>query len=171
MLRSHGVLAVLLTVTSAGTTAAADDWTRIDNESGLVYYRCDAPRCSIGALLSCRTRKADVVPSLDRYRSAMTIQKDAWTEAGYVVDLGTATRTSIGSWVLYQHAYTVQQGVGVPTPFRGGFLAGAVDGISIVSSSKSAAVTKRNFDQMVTRLTSTTIDRAIRGCTVRPGSS
>lgn len=146
---------------------AADDWSRMDAPDGLVYYRCDTPACTVGAVVSCRVWKADKISSTDRYREAMAVQAAEWTRNGAVVRLGEPKRTSVGSWTLYQHPYTVRQAHRQHTQFRGGFLSGTVHGFSIVSSSNDATVTERNIERVAKRLMSTSIEDALERCTSR----
>lgn len=166
-----GVLALAASGACAGAAIAAEDWSRSDRSTGLVYYRCEAPACTVGAVISCKARVADEITSLERYRKAMTVQEAAWTNAGAVVRFGAPTSRALGPWVLYQHPYTVERAGSPRTQFRGGYLTGAAHGFSIVSSSNDAAVTKRNFDRVVRRLTSSPIEEALERCTVRPGAT
>ncbi len=152
----------------AGPAHAAEDWLRRDESNGLVYYYCTSDRCGREAVVSCRVRAEKLVMTTERYEKARDTQRRAFEGNGRKIELGAPARTVRGAWVLYQHPYTVgDPGKRPKSQFRGGHLAGPSLSFTVVSSSKDAGRTKRNFDQVIAFLMRVSETEARERCTPR----
>lgn len=157
-------IAVLLSGVPLGRAASPDAWTR-SVERGSVYYTCRSSDCGGQALISCRVVGGNAITSTDQFAARVRSQIEALRAADRKVVQGESRSSRVGARVLHQTAYSVEvPGTPGPEHFRTGFLVGASETFSIVSSSPGAATTRRNFDRFVAGLVSRPSATSVGDC-------